>query len=288
MEHPDANKVLACVDGSRSTASVCDHAVWAGQRLQSPLTFLHVIKHVHAEIKPDLSGSLALGARENLLNAMVAAEETQGRLLREQGRAVLNAVVQRAIGQGVERPGMLLCNDRVLSAIRALESEARLIVVGKQGQDGDMVERHVGSHLESLIRTVQRAVLVAPLTFRRPERFLIAYDGRSTAGVVVDRVAASPLLKGLEGRLLMVSEDRAAAEDTLRGVQQQLAERGMAVDVLVRSGSVAETVYNTCQETNTHLLVMGAFGHSGLRRWFVGSTTTEMIMRSPIPLLVVR
>ncbi|KUJ92104.1 MAG: universal stress protein [Pseudomonas sp. 63_8] len=36
--------VTACIDGSASAPAVCDYAAWASQRLEAPLTFLHVLR----------------------------------------------------------------------------------------------------------------------------------------------------------------------------------------------------------------------------------------------------
>lgn len=282
------NKVIACIDGSRSSVSVCDHAAWASRRMDAPLTFLHVIHNPHAEGQGDLSGNLSLGGREALLAKMVETEEQRGRLLREQGRAILNDAVERVRGQGVGDPGSLLRNGTVVEAVSEIQGEARLVVVGKQGRDGDMHARHVGSHLESLIRTLDRGVLVCPLEYREPKRFLIAYDGSATAHKVVEKVAESPLLQGLEAHLLLVGEDTPDNQSRVENARNALGQKGFAVQTAIRAGDVVDTVCAYSKEADIHLLAMGAYGHSRLRRWFVGSTTTQMIMKAPIPLLVLR
>ncbi|ELY4369334.1 universal stress protein, partial [Cronobacter sakazakii] len=37
-----------------------------------------------------------------------------------------------------------------------------------------------------------------------------------------------------------------------------------------------------------NLIVMGAYGHSPLRRFFIGSNTTAMLEKTQIPLLMLR
>jgi Na+/H+ antiporter NhaA len=61
----NTKKVLACVDGSASTPSVADWAIWSALRLDTPLEFLHVVDR-HSERGPsrDLSGSLGMDAQE--------------------------------------------------------------------------------------------------------------------------------------------------------------------------------------------------------------------------------
>ncbi|MCG5539950.1 MULTISPECIES: universal stress protein [unclassified Halorhodospira] len=282
------SKIIASVDGSRSSPSVCDHAVWAARRLQAPLTFLHAYRNPHGEREADLSGNLTFGVRENLLDEMVQLEEQRGRLAREQARAILEDAMSRAREQGIENPGRLLRNGEVTDVLDKAQEEMRLLVLGKQGEDGDAVEQHIGSHLESTIRRVQKPILVAPLAFREPERFLIAYDGSPAAQRVVDRITESPLLQGLEAHLLLVDADTAVNRERLLAPRQQLEAAGLTVHAEVRPGGIDDTVCNYRKEQDIHLMAMGAYGHSRLRRFFVGSTTTHMIMRSSTPLLILR
>ena len=219
------DKVFACIDGSRSSHSVCDHAAWAALCMEAPLTLLHVTHNPHAEKKADFSGNLTLGGRESLLEEMVELEEQRGKLAREQGKLVLQQAVERLQTHGIEGPGRLLRHGNVTEALTDLEGEMRLAVLGKQGKDGDMVKMHVGSHLENIIRTLQRPVLVTPLEFREPQRFMVAYDGSATADKVVERVAQSPLLRGLPAHLVMVAEDNEANRERI-GVARAALEQG--------------------------------------------------------------
>ena len=282
------NKVIAAIDGSRSSASVCDHAAWASTRMGVPLALLHVIRTPHADKEADYSGNLTIGNRQQLLKEMVELEEQRNRLLREQGKVLLADAFERVQGQGVAEAERLLRHGGITENLGQLQDDARLVVLGKQGKDGDMVERHVGSHLESLIRTLKTPVLVTPLEFRQPERFLIAYDGSASAQKVVDKVALSPLLKGLDAHILLVGEDNSANRSKLSKAREQLAEQGFEVTSTIRSGDVSEVICAYSKEQEIQLMAMGAFGHSLLRRFFVGSTTTRMIMEAQIPLLVLR
>ena len=62
--------VIACIDGSPSSAAVCDYSAWASVRLASPLTLVHILEDV-VQAPTDLSGSIGLGSREHLLQVWV-------------------------------------------------------------------------------------------------------------------------------------------------------------------------------------------------------------------------
>lgn len=280
--------VIACIDGSRSSEFVCDYAAWASRRLGAPLTLLHVVHNPHAESHLDMSGSIGLDSREQLLEEMVELEERRGKLAREQGKALLADAEQRVQLAGVAHPQRLLRNGAITETLNELQGQARLVVLGKQGREGDRIERHIGSHLESIIRTLSCPILVAPLNYQEPERFLIAYDGSATADQVVNRVAQSPLLRGLPTHLLMVAEETLTNRERLGQARDVLISHGFTVHPHLQAGSVEEVLCGYRKEHDIHLVVMGAYGHSRLRQFFVGSTTTRMIMESPMPLLILR
>jgi len=65
------SKIIACIDGSLATNTVCDYAAWFSDKLNSPLQLLHVIDKPKAKAPQDLSGAIGLGSRETLLNELV-------------------------------------------------------------------------------------------------------------------------------------------------------------------------------------------------------------------------
>lgn len=46
------NTVIACVDGSPSTRSVCEYAAWAAGKLDVPLALMHVLEKMTLPLCP--------------------------------------------------------------------------------------------------------------------------------------------------------------------------------------------------------------------------------------------
>ena len=66
-------RLIALVDGSIYSRSVCDHAAWIASRTGSAVELLHVLgRRETASVPADLSGSIALGARSSLLKELTA------------------------------------------------------------------------------------------------------------------------------------------------------------------------------------------------------------------------
>ena len=96
------NKILACIDGSVYSQSVCDHAVWAALRLGAPLEYLHVMdRHPETAATRDLSGSIGFDSRDSLLSELTLLDEKRSKLAQQHGREMLDRVVRQAREQGV-------------------------------------------------------------------------------------------------------------------------------------------------------------------------------------------
>ena len=282
------SQVIACIDGSSITLAVCDYAAWASRQMDAPLDFLHVLGRSEYPVPADLSGNIGLGSREHLLQELAELDEKRGRVALEQGRIMLAAAKERAIADGVPNPTSRQRHGELVDTLLEFQSDIRLLVMGRQGEHGDSAGEHIGSHLENVVRTLHRPILVIPTDYSEPRRILVAFDGSATTRKAVEMVAASPLFRGLPCHVVMVGADKAESHAQLDWARTTLEQAGFEVTASLRSGQVEEVL---CAYRNEHaidLIVMGAYGHSKIREFLVGSTTTKLIRQAKIPLLLLR
>ncbi|WP_278378202.1 universal stress protein [Stutzerimonas kunmingensis] len=280
--------VMACIDRSPQAAAVCDCSAWASKRLDAPLTLLHVLDRQQYPVSGDLSGIIGLGSREFLLQELATLDEKRAKLALEKGRMMLDSARQRAISAGVAQPECRQRHGDLVESLRDLQDETRLLVIGRQGEDSGDAIQHIGSQLENVIRTMQRPILVAPGDFNEPQSVMLAFDGSATSRKGVEMLAGSPLFKGMPIHLVMVAADTADNQAQLENARGVLIAAGFNVEITIRAGEVEPTLHAYQAEHGIDLLVMGAYGHSRIRQFFVGSTTTNMIRTTSTPLLLLR
>ena len=114
----------------------------------------------------------------------------------------------------------------VVEAIAEIEGEARVILIGKRGEDADFARGHLGSNLERIVRAAHRPVFVAARAFRPIEKVLVAYDGGASAMKAVDHIARSPLFADLAITVVTVGAESAAVQKGLADAQALLKCRG--------------------------------------------------------------
>lgn len=286
------NTILACVDSQGSPMAVCDGAAWVASVLRAPLTFLHVLdRHPEKAQQLDFSGQIGLGAQEDLLQELSQLDERRSVLAQEQGRQLLEGARVRALAatQGALTVDVRQRHGELVDTLMDLEAGTRLIVLGTHEYKAWTAKRHLDHHVERVIRTVKRSVLVVPqATFVAPGSFAVAYDGSATASKMVEALASSPLLKGLSCHLVHVGSDSDGMRNEMNRASQVLIAAGWTVQTTIEIGDVEEALSRYVATHQLQLIVMGAYGHSRMRNLIVGSTTTTMLRSSPVPVLVWR
>ena len=278
--------IIALLDGSIYSRSVCDNAAWIAAGTGATVRLLHVLGRREAPAA-DLSGALALGARTALLQELSALDAERARLARVRGRANLEdgqAILAQA---GIARTATVRSGGLVETVAEA-EREAGLVVIGKRGEAADFARLHLGSNLEGIVRAATRPVFVAARAFRPVAKLLVAYDGGPSARRALDHVGRSPLFRGLDIRVLTVGPDSAELRRGLDEAQATLASAGHDAAVDLVPGQPEDAIADTVERDGIDLLVMGAYGHSRIRSMTIGSTTGEMIRRCRIPVLLFR
>lgn len=288
MTNPN-KAILACVDGSLYTDSVCDHAAWAGKRLHTAVQLLHVqTSRSGSAAPPDLSGAIGLGAKSALLEKLTQMDEARAKLDQQMGKLILDHARERLLAAGVEHFESLHRRGSLVETITELEPSTQLVVLGKRGEHADFASGHLGSNLERVARAAHRPVLVASRAYKPINRFVIAYDGGPSTRKAVEFVAGSDLLRGMECHLLRIGTDNDENRRTLAQASAQLTQSGFVVKTALEQGKADEVIAAYVKSHEMGLLVMGAYGHSHIRTLIIGSTTSSMLRSCPIPVLMFR
>ncbi|MCW8947174.1 MAG: universal stress protein [Sedimenticola sp.] len=277
--------VIACIDGTDVSTTVCDYAVWASQRMEAPLEFLHVLDKSEYPTDTNLSGNIGLGSREALLDELAALDEKRGKLALEQGKLMLNAAKKRAIDSAIDNPTTRQRHGSLVETLTEMEESIRLLVLGKHD---DHLSEHIGSRLENVVRTMHRPILITAAEYKAPQKVMLAFDGSATTRKGVEMVATSPLFRSMPCHLIMVGTDNESNREQLSWARTTLEEAGFETHTAILSGEVEKVLCDYRAANNIDMLIMGAYGHSVIRRFLVGSTTTSVIRNASVPVLLLR
>jgi nucleotide-binding universal stress UspA family protein len=281
--------LLSCTDGSLYARSVYDHTAWAALRLDAAVRILHIIEdRREVAAMADLSGAIGIDAQHKLTEELVALEEAKARVAQKHARAILDDARQHLGAAGIAHIEVEATHGDLIDSIERFEAGVDMIVVGKRGEHADLAKLHLGGNLQRVIRSARHPVLVASRAFMPIKRFLIAYDGSPSVLKAVDFVLSSPLLKGLHCHILRAGKIDDNARYYLEETAGKLRLAGFSVTSQATPGSAEEVMAAAVKEHHIDLLVMGAYGHSRIREFILGSTTTTMVRTCLIPVLMFR
>jgi nucleotide-binding universal stress UspA family protein len=281
-------KIIALVDGSVYSASVCDHAAWISQRTGAPVELIHVLGRREAPGMQDHSGTIALGARSALLEQLADLDAQRAKLISHRGRAILDDARTLVDRDGVTEITTRLRHGDIVEAVAEVEADARVIIIGKRGEAADFAKGHLGSNLERIVRASHKPVFVASRAFRPIHKVLVAYDGGASAMKAVDHIARSPLFQGLAVHVVTVGTATPEVTKGLEDAKAVLRAALIAADTSVLPGQPETALGKLVEEAQFDMLVMGAYGHSRIRSLIIGSTTTAMIRSCKVPVVLMR
>lgn len=281
-------KIIALVDGSIYSASVCDHAAWVAGRTGAPVELLHVLGRREGPQTQDLSGAIRLGARTALMEELANLDAERSKLMAQRGRAILEDAHAILIRDGVAEITTRLRHGDIVETVAEAGTDAAMILIGKRGEAADFAKGHLGSNLERIVRASPLPVLVASRAFKPVGKVLLAYDGGVSARKAVDHIARDPLFAGLSVHLVTVGSASTEVTKGLAEAAARLQDAGLTVQTAVIQGQPETALGRTVEGEGFDMVVMGAYGHSRIRSLIIGSTTTEMIRSCKVPVLLIR
>lgn len=280
-------RILACVDGPHYSKPVAALSIWAASRLSVPLTLLHVLDKSSRQPEPELSGNLAAGSREQLLQELVELDGQRAKLEMKHGKVLLSELADDAKAKGLNDVSTLQRHGNLVETLLELEAQTRVLVLGKSGEVHQSDARAIGSQLESVVRSIKAHTLIANGEFSTPDSYLLAFDGSDISEKLVEKALVTPLLAGMTCHLVMVedSQEKLAA---FKRAAERLQAAGVNVVQAQLTGEVHRAILDYQASNQVGMIVMGAYGHSKLRQFFVGSNTTKLLIESTVPMLLIR
>ena len=283
------SKLLAVIDGSAYSASVCEHAAWIAEHTPTDVEVMHVLGRRDVSSDPfNLSGSIGLGARSALLAELAELDSQTARLSQKRGRAILEDAETLLKERGVSNVTTKLRNGEIVDSVNAREADADLIVIGKRGEAADFDTGHLGSNLERVVRSTRLPVLVASRSFKPIKKVLVAFDGGPSSLKAVQYFAKQAQYNKLECHVLTVGPYSDEMLHQLEGAVATLKDGGYNASGEFLAGQPETVIAENIELEGFDLLLMGAYGHSRIRNLIIGSTTTEMIRSCKVPVLLFR
>lgn len=278
--------IMVCTDGSEPARRATEMAVDWAARLGATIRAVYVtdVRLLEGPWLADISG--ALGAQPY---AALVPQLAQWQ--REKANVIMDAVRRCCADRGVACETVTE-TGRVIPTLLEQEKHADLVVLGQRGQHAAWAWQALGSCVEGLVRASIRPCLVVTEHWQPIQQALVAFDGSRESRKALER--GLPLLHALGAAAEVVTvavegHPAPVSEAELRDAVQQVAPAGMRVTTRVVTGpDAAVEILLAADHCGAHLIVMGAYGHTRIRELILGSTTSSVLHRTNMPVLLMR
>jgi nucleotide-binding universal stress UspA family protein len=236
---------------------------------------------IQGPIITDISGAVGMPPYDGFFEAI----ETS---LNEKAQFILNDFQQRC-----QKNGFVAEVKKTIGKIDQIIVEeaqkADVVLMAKKGEHFHLKEGGLlGSVAEAVIRNCGKPVMVTPEKFHEIESMGIAYDGSTPAkkalklSLEISDQAAWPLT------VVIITADAKKADKLCTEAEELATRYGADCEMIVLRGKESEEILKFIREGSVELMVMGAYGHNRLRELFLGSTTSNVIRKSSIPVLLTK
>ena len=278
-------RVIACIDSSPCINALAEAAAWIATQTQRELVLLQVLDYYPASYHlGEISGVIGFESNAMLLKELAELEQKQSELALDYSNNLLqhiSSMIQEKyeiVATQIQEKGDFL--EQSFSVL----NEEDIVVIGRVGEKSAERNKALGSNVENFIRGANCTVMTVGEHFKAPTRFIFAYEYSPTCIKMMKRIAQSDLLKLLQCHLLYVGDH----PEVLNEPADFLTSAGLDVVVEYRYGDVAENILDYQREHGIQLIVLGAFSHSKIHQFFLGSITTNIFRNSTVPLLVAK
>ena len=279
------NRVIACIDSSPCIDAVAEAAVWVAKQTQRELVLLQILDYYPASYHlGEISGVIGFESNAMLLKELAELEQKQSELALDYSNNLLKHISELIEKQYDLTSTKIQEKGDFLEQSFNILKENDVVIIGRVGERAAEKNKPIGSNVENFIRGANCTVITVGEHFEPPKRFIFAYEYSPTCQKMMQRIAQSDLLKKLQCHLLYVGDH----PEMLAEPEKYLKNAGLDVIPVYRYGDVAQNILEYQAEHKIQLIVLGAFSHSKIHQFFLGSITTTIFRNANVPLLVAK
>lgn len=281
-------KILVPTDGSANSLTALEYGIYIARKLQAVLTGLYVIdvNLIQGPMLTDISGSAGMPPYEGFFDAIEKSlDEKADFALQEFQKRCQSAGVKSEIKKVIGRISTIIIEEA---------QNTDMILMAKKGEHFHLKEGGLlGSVAEAVTRNSGKPVLVTPENFIEIESMALAFDGSTSAAKALQISLELSQYNKWPLTVIIISSDSKKATaliDQIEKANQREQSEFPAADceTIILSGREPDEIIKFIREGSVELMVMGAYGHNRLRELLLGSTTSQVVRKSPIPVLLIR
>jgi nucleotide-binding universal stress UspA family protein len=172
--------------------------------------------------------------------------------------------------------------------IETMSERHDLIVIGRTTDFHFELDEESDLTVRYIIRDNPRPLIVVTSDYDVDKKVLIAYDGSLQAARSLHMYLLLGIGKGHKVHILSIGKKQKEAEAVALRAKDMCLLHGVEADVegVTSKSSPEIVIQNKAEELGVTMVVLGAFGHTGIREFLFGSTTEHLLEKSKFSLFI--
>jgi len=275
--------ILIPTDGSDYSKTSLEYGIELTKKLDAQLKGLCVldVKIIQGSFFNDIPGFIDLSPYQEFTPLIESG-------LNERAESILHNFRDRCEKAGLQ-PELKKVTGLIDESIIEEGKKADLIILAQRGEHYPLTGVGLlGSTSEAVVRKAGKPVIITPFQYKKIERVGLAYDESKPSERALRLATEFCIKTRWPLSVLHITDDTVAAEKIRQTVDSFCSPYDIEHDFVVRKGKEEQEILRFIEDSAVDLLVMGAYGHGRIRELILGSTTSYVIRKSPIPVLLVR
>ena len=275
--------ILIPTDGSDYSRTALEYGIYLAKKLDARITGLHVIdiKVLQGPVLNDICSAASLCPGPEFFSVIEKALEARA-------DGILREFRERCESQGLT-PAVKKISGIIDEEIIREGQGADLILLAQRGEHYPLSRSVLlGSTAEAVVRKAGKPVLVTPVSFIEIESMGLAYDGSAPADRALKIAAELSDKCRWPLTVLIVTDQAKLSADLSAKVEAALDDFLIDKDIVVLGGKEEREILKFIEEGAVELMLMGTHGHGRFKELLLGSTTSHVVRKSKIPVLLTR
>ena len=278
--------ILLCVDGSSYSVVAAKYAIDAANLMDANVNILYAsdLKRFEISMIADFGGSIGAQPYQDMLSTVINFEKKKAAFLEKKFSKLFSAAGLDDRYKFHHKTGIIFDTfDEFKNDITGLD----LVIVGKRGESSDEKEEHIGETVDGILNNISCPCLVAPRQYSKIKNILVAYDGSESSTKAIHSIERNAFFKNFEIHVISINPDT-KIQQNIENIEEILSkDAGLKIKTIQKNPCDApEIISKYVIENDIDLVMTGSFSHNMIRRFLLGSTTIDILEKTPTAMLI--
>ena len=278
-------KILSYIDGLSRLENLKFFFSQLQQAEQNQMTLMHILPEGNAAEKDNVDYSLSMQPNNCsvLMNKLADLDAQKSKINNERAHIIIDHA--RDILADYDINPVLKRGDFMALIKDYMHSNDILVLEKSCEHHFSKAITHITHYLEPILHNTHKPIFVMDQMPHNITKAVFAFDGSDNTVGALSFLKTKPFAHLDEIHIISVNMDDAQKIGSEQA-EKQLSDAGYKTVLTFKEGKVTNVIEDMVESSKADILISGAYSHSRMRHFFLGSTTNKLLKSLSKPILL--